>query len=125
MSAALTERYDPARHDVLDFASGNEALDRWLQRYAGQGERRDGDRTFVAIGEGKWCVATTLCGPAKLSTRRRPRRFARASRVTFRSRWRFLPASRSMHAARGGDLACACSTMRLSGYAELRRRLPC
>jgi GNAT superfamily N-acetyltransferase len=50
---ALTERYDPARHDVLDFACGKEVLDRWLQRYAGQGERRDATRTFVATtGEG-------------------------------------------------------------------------
>lgn len=50
--AALTERYDPARHDVLGFACGKEALDRWLQRYAGQGERRDATRTFVATDKG-------------------------------------------------------------------------
>lgn len=43
----LTERYDPARHDVVGFACGKEPLDRWLQRYAGQGERRDATRTFV------------------------------------------------------------------------------
>ena len=49
---ALTERYDPARHDVLGFACGKEALDRWLQRYAGQGERRDATRTFVATAAG-------------------------------------------------------------------------
>ncbi|HZK15710.1 MAG TPA: GNAT family N-acetyltransferase [Solirubrobacterales bacterium] len=46
----LTERYDPARHDVAGFSSGKEALDRWLRRYAGQGERRDATRTFVALG---------------------------------------------------------------------------
>lgn len=51
-AGALTERYDPARHDARDFACGKEALDRWLQRYAGQGERRDATRTFVATGEG-------------------------------------------------------------------------
>ena len=50
--AALTERYDPARHDVAGFACGKEPLDRWLHRYAGQGERRDATRTFVAAGEG-------------------------------------------------------------------------
>lgn len=50
--SALTERYDSARHHVADFACGKEALDRWLQRYAGQGERRDATRTFVATGEG-------------------------------------------------------------------------
>jgi GNAT superfamily N-acetyltransferase len=44
---ALTERYDPARHNVAGFACGEESLDRWLQRYAGQGERRDSTRTFV------------------------------------------------------------------------------
>jgi GNAT superfamily N-acetyltransferase len=44
---SATERYDPSRHDTSDFASGNEALDRWLIRYAGQSERRDAARTFV------------------------------------------------------------------------------
>ena len=50
--AALTERYDPVRHDVAGFACGKEALDRWLHHYAGQNERRDATRTFVAAGEG-------------------------------------------------------------------------
>jgi len=49
--AALTERYDPAGHQVADFACGEESLDRWLHRYAGQGERRDATRTFVATDE--------------------------------------------------------------------------
>jgi GNAT superfamily N-acetyltransferase len=49
--AALTERYDPAGHEVADFACGEESLDRWLHRYAGQGERRDATRTFVATDE--------------------------------------------------------------------------
>jgi GNAT superfamily N-acetyltransferase len=43
----LTERYDQARHDVASFTCGKEVLDRWLHRYAGQGERRDATRTFV------------------------------------------------------------------------------
>jgi hypothetical protein len=43
-----TERFDPARHDVSGFDSGSETLDRWLVRYAGQSERRDAARTFVA-----------------------------------------------------------------------------
>lgn len=47
-AAALTERYDSAAHEVADFACGEESLDRWLHRYAGQGERRDATRTFVA-----------------------------------------------------------------------------
>lgn len=49
--AALTERYDPATHEVADFSCGEESLDRWLHRYAGQGERRDATRTFVAADE--------------------------------------------------------------------------
>jgi GNAT superfamily N-acetyltransferase len=43
-----TERYDPARHDVTGFHCGNELLDRWIIRYAGQNQRRDAARTFVA-----------------------------------------------------------------------------
>lgn len=50
-AAALTERYDPAGHEVADFACGEESLDRWLHRYAGQSERRDATRTFVATDE--------------------------------------------------------------------------
>jgi GNAT superfamily N-acetyltransferase len=50
-SDALTERYDPATHEVANFACGEESLDRWLHRYAGQGERRDASRTFVATDE--------------------------------------------------------------------------
>jgi GNAT superfamily N-acetyltransferase len=50
-AAAFTERYDPAAHEVVDFACGEELLDRWLHRYAGQGERRDATRTFVATDE--------------------------------------------------------------------------
>jgi GNAT superfamily N-acetyltransferase len=51
-SPAATERYDPARHDTSPFESGNEALDRWLVRYAAQSERRDAVRTFVATDGG-------------------------------------------------------------------------
>ncbi len=47
-----TERYDPARHDTSSFSCGNELLDRWLTRYAGQNERRDAARTFVATTSG-------------------------------------------------------------------------
>jgi GNAT superfamily N-acetyltransferase len=46
-----TERYEPGRHDASAFSCGNELLDRWLIRYAGQNERRDAARTFVAAGE--------------------------------------------------------------------------
>jgi predicted N-acetyltransferase YhbS len=46
------ERYDPARHDVAGFDCGTESLDRWLVRYAGQSQRRDAPRTFVATTDG-------------------------------------------------------------------------
>jgi GNAT superfamily N-acetyltransferase len=46
-SPPATERYDPSRHDTSEFESGNEALDRWLVRYARQSDRRDAARTFV------------------------------------------------------------------------------
>lgn len=51
MSAGFagTERYDAARHEVTGFGCGNELLDRWLARYAGQNQRRDAARTFVAV----------------------------------------------------------------------------
>jgi len=48
-----TERYDAARHDVTGFSCGNELLDRWLVRYAGQSQRRDAARTFVAATDGR------------------------------------------------------------------------
>ncbi len=49
---AVTQRFDPARHDASGFESGHEALDRWLTRYAGQSQRRDAARTFVAADAG-------------------------------------------------------------------------
>lgn len=60
---AATERFDPRRHDPSGFESGNETLDRWLHRYAGQSERRDAARTFVAL-DGDTVVAyyTLLVG---------------------------------------------------------------
>jgi GNAT superfamily N-acetyltransferase len=45
---AGSERFDATRHDVTGFRCGNELLDRWLVRYAGQNQRRDSARTFVA-----------------------------------------------------------------------------
>jgi GNAT superfamily N-acetyltransferase len=46
---AGTERYDATSHDVTGFSCGNDLLDRWLVRYAGQNQRRDAARTFVAV----------------------------------------------------------------------------
>jgi GNAT superfamily N-acetyltransferase len=44
----LTEPFEPLRHDVAHFGCGQRSLDRWLKRSAGQAERRDSTRTFVA-----------------------------------------------------------------------------
>ena len=44
------ERFDPAGHDTADFDCGNELLNRWLSRRAGQSDRRDAARTFVIAG---------------------------------------------------------------------------
>jgi predicted N-acetyltransferase YhbS len=52
-----TERYDASRHDTSSFSCGNDLLDRWLTRYAGQNERRDAARTFVATTD-----THTVCG---------------------------------------------------------------
>lgn len=51
MSAGFagTERFDASRHDVTGFGCGDELLDRWLVRYAGQNQSRDAARTFVAV----------------------------------------------------------------------------
>ncbi len=59
MNARFTgaERYDAARHESSGFHCGNELLDLWLVRYAGQNERRDAARTFVATTDGR-----TVCG---------------------------------------------------------------
>lgn len=57
----VIERYDPTSHEVADFSCGEESLDRWLHHYAGQGERRDATRTFVATdGHGAVCGYYTL-----------------------------------------------------------------
>jgi GNAT superfamily N-acetyltransferase len=45
---AGTEPFDAGRHYVADFSCNDELLDRWLVRYAGQNQRRDAARTFVA-----------------------------------------------------------------------------
>ncbi len=50
---AGTERFDANRHDVTGLSCGNELLDRWLVRFAGQNQRRDAARTFVAVTAGQ------------------------------------------------------------------------
>ncbi|MCA1683474.1 MAG: GNAT family N-acetyltransferase [Actinobacteria bacterium] len=44
----MVSRYDPAIHDVSAFDCGQDALNRWLRHSAGQSQRRDAARTFVA-----------------------------------------------------------------------------
>lgn len=41
------------QHNVDRFECGREQLDRWLRAYAGQGQRRDTARTFVACRQGE------------------------------------------------------------------------
>lgn len=42
------EPLEPRRHEVAGFQCGRPPLDRWLRTYAGQSQRRDVARTFVA-----------------------------------------------------------------------------
>jgi GNAT superfamily N-acetyltransferase len=57
--------FDPERHDASRFASGRPALDAWLRRSAGQGQRRDASRTFVVVdGEGAVIAYHTLVAGA-------------------------------------------------------------
>ncbi len=44
---ARTHRFDAALHDAAEFDCGNELLNRWLVRSAGQSDRSDAARTFV------------------------------------------------------------------------------
>jgi GNAT superfamily N-acetyltransferase len=48
-SAVRVEPVEPVRHRLREFSCGNDALDRWLHAYAGQAQRRDLARTYVAI----------------------------------------------------------------------------
>lgn len=61
---ASIERFDPVRHDITAFSCGNELLDRWLARYAGQNQRRDAARTFIAAEDdgGVYGYYTLLAG---------------------------------------------------------------
>lgn len=47
-ATAATEPLDRTRHRVDSFTCGHEVLDRWLRARAGQSQRRDAARTFVA-----------------------------------------------------------------------------
>ena len=47
--ALRVEAFDRRRHDVRDFGCGYPGLDRWLHAYAGQAQRRDVARTYVAV----------------------------------------------------------------------------
>lgn len=51
------EPLDTKRHQVGDFRCGQPILDRWLRAYAGQSQRRDLARTFVATDAGLRVVA--------------------------------------------------------------------
>lgn len=48
-----TERIEPydKRYNVRGFDCGQPSLDRWLIQYAGQGERRNTARTYLAVDD--------------------------------------------------------------------------
>lgn len=50
MTPRLTaiKAFDGSQHRVETFCCGQDSLDRWLRAYAGQSQRRDAARTFVA-----------------------------------------------------------------------------
>lgn len=48
---SATAPFDRRAHDVGEFSCGEETLDRWLRAYAGQSQRRDAARTFVAADQ--------------------------------------------------------------------------
>ncbi len=48
---------DPGRHDRSQFDSGEQALDEWLRRYAGQNRRRDTAATWVIADETNTVIA--------------------------------------------------------------------
>jgi predicted N-acetyltransferase YhbS len=50
------EALQRGRHHVGDFTCGNPALDRWLHASAGQAQRADVARTYVAVSDGRAVV---------------------------------------------------------------------
>lgn len=50
-SPVQVEPLDRGRHELRDFECGHPMLDRWLRAYAGQAQRRDVARTYVAVDE--------------------------------------------------------------------------
>lgn len=61
------EPLDPRRHQVNEFRCGQPSLDRWLRAYAGQSQRRDVARTFVAAEPNEQVIAyyTLVAGQAE------------------------------------------------------------
>ncbi len=51
---------DPTAHQTEQFSCGVAALDRWLQAYAGQSQRRDAARTFVVLADDHVAAYYTL-----------------------------------------------------------------
>lgn len=48
---SATAPFDRRAHHVDEFSCIEETLDRWLRAYAGQSQRRDAARTFVAVDQ--------------------------------------------------------------------------
>lgn len=49
MSLGQPRPFDPSQHRTEAFRCGRQELDRWVQAYAGQGQRRDASRTYVVV----------------------------------------------------------------------------
>ncbi len=65
MASWTVQRLTPA-HDRSDFDCGQTMLSNWLRKQAGQFDRRDLSRTYVAIRPGE----TVVCGYYAISTHR-------------------------------------------------------
>lgn len=68
---------DLARHDRSRFASGDDALDEWLGRYAGQNRRRDTAATWVIVDAEDTVVAYATIAMSAIDRSNAPASVAR------------------------------------------------
>lgn len=62
--------FDPGSHLTDGFDSGEPSLDIWLQRFAGQSQRRDAARTFVTSRDGPTVIGYYALVAGELTHRR-------------------------------------------------------
>lgn len=68
---------DLSRHDRSQFASGDDALDEWLGRYAGQNRRRDTAATWVIVDKQGAVVAYATIAMSSIDRSSAPASVAR------------------------------------------------